>query len=81
MGFKGEERSNEMHALMENCNGLVVNVETTQATGKAERETALKMAARMIEAGSTLGADKGYDTAYFVQSLREMKVTPHVAAK
>lgn len=69
------------HALMENRNGLVVDVETTQATGKAEREAALQMTARAIKAGGTLGADKGYDTADFVQSLREMKVTPHVAAK
>ncbi|WP_371323871.1 IS5 family transposase [Dechloromonas sp. ZY10] len=69
------------HALMENRNGLVVDVEATQATGKAEREAALRMTARTMKAGSTLGADKGYDTADFVQSLREMKVTPHVAAK
>lgn len=69
------------HALMENRNGLVVDVETTQATGKAEREAALKMARRTIKTASTLGAGKGYDTADFVKSMREMKVTPHVAAK
>ena len=69
------------HALMENRNGLVVDVETTQATGKAEREAALTMARRTIKTGSTLGADKGYDTADFVRSMRDMKVTPHVAAK
>lgn len=68
-------------ALMEKRNGLVVDVETIQATGKAEREAALKMAARMIKSGGTLGADKGYDSADFVQSLREMKVMPHVVAK
>ncbi|WP_459664353.1 transposase, partial [Novosphingobium sp. 11B] len=27
----------------------------------------------------TLGADKNYDTAAFVEALREMDVTPHVA--
>ena len=27
----------------------------------------------------TLGADRGYDTAGFVNRLREMNVTPHVA--
>ena len=27
----------------------------------------------------TLGADKGYDTRDFVESLRELDVTPHVA--
>ena len=59
-------------------NGLVVDVETTQATGKAEREDALQMVARI---GGKQGADKGYDTVDFVQSLRELNVTPHVAAK
>ena len=69
------------HALMENRHGLVLDVEATQATGKAERKAALKMVARTIKAGSTLGADKNYDTADFVQSLSELRVTPHVAAK
>ena len=29
----------------------------------------------------TLGADKGYDSEDFVNELRSMNVTPHVAAK
>jgi transposase len=68
------------HALMENRNGLVVATALTLATGTAEREAALAMVGKI--SGSkrvTLGADKGYDTADFVQSLREMNVTPHVA--
>ena len=28
----------------------------------------------------TLGADKGYDVAAFVQALRQRQVTPHIAA-
>jgi transposase len=70
------------HALMENRNGLVVDAETTLATGTAERDAALTMAKRsMTKAGSTLGADKGYDAAEFVKELRELKITPHVAQK
>ena len=69
------------HALMENRNGLVVDVETTQATGTAERDAAATMAKRTIPEGGTLGADKGYDTAGFVKAMRQAKVTPHVAAK
>lgn len=64
------------HALMENRNGLVVDAETTLATGTAEREAALTMAKHTItKAGSTLGADKGYDVAGFVKDLRELKIT------
>ena len=70
------------HALMENRNGLVVDVETTHATGTAEREAAKVMLARTVtKAGATLGADKGYDVAEFVEAIREQGVTPHVAQK
>ena len=70
------------HALMENRNDLAVNAETTLATGTTERDAALTMATRsMTKAGSTLGADKGYDAAGFVKELRERKITPHVAQK
>ena len=66
------------HVLMENRHGLVVDGCLTQASGLAERETALAMA-RNLPPGATLGADKGYDTAGFVDGLRALGVTPHVA--
>jgi transposase len=69
------------HALMENRNGLAVDVETTLATGTAEREAAKAMVERTVKRGSTLGADKNYDVAGFVAALREQGVTPHVAQK
>ena len=69
------------HALMENRKGLVVGVETTQSTGKAEREAATVMVERSLKAGATVGADKNYDTAGFVKAMRQRKVTPHVAQK
>ena len=68
------------HVLMENRQGLVVDAKVTQATGKAEREAATELVDAL--GGSqriTLGADKNYDTKGFVEDLREMKVTPHVA--
>lgn len=68
------------HVLMENRNGLIVDVQLTHATGTAEREAALSMVKQ--RAGSrrvTLGGDKNYDTGDFVQKLRDLKVTPHVA--
>ena len=43
-------------------------------------EAALEMAARLPgERRVTLGADKGYDARDFVEGLRELDVTPHVA--
>jgi len=68
------------HALMENRNGLVVDTRLTLATGVAEREAALEMVSALSgRKRLTLGADKGYDTGDFVDALRELKVTPHVA--
>jgi transposase len=69
------------HILSENRNGLVVDVETTQANGHAEREAAEKMAARRLESGATLGADKGYDASPHIKKLQAIGVTPHIAAK
>jgi transposase len=70
------------HVLMENRNGLVVDVVVTQATGTAERDTALDMLEKVPgKHRITLGADKGYDTEDFVTECRELNVTPHVARK
>ncbi len=66
------------HTLMENRNGLLVDAELTLATGTAERDTAIDMATGLND-GATLGADKGYDTREFVDVLRFLKITPHVA--
>lgn len=69
------------HILMENRNGLVVDVETTQATGTAEREAAEKMAKRTLKPGSTLGEDQGYDVASHQQALKALGIKTHTAAK
>jgi transposase len=69
----------------DNRHGLVVNAMVTQADGFAEREAAKVMIrdARQATASAdtevTLGADKGYDAAEFIEALHRMKVTPHVA--
>ena len=68
------------HALMENRHGLAVGGEVTHATGTAEREAALELVDRHRPPGRvTLGGDKGYDVAAFVEALREREVTPHIA--
>ena len=66
------------HALMENRNGLAVDCDLTQATGTAERDSALKLIAEQPNA-KTLGADKNYDTHDFVRDCRTPGVTPPVA--
>lgn len=68
------------HILMENRNGLAVEVALLPATGTAEREAALEMVGELGDTGRiTLGADKNYDTREFVADLRALEVTPHVA--
>ncbi len=67
------------HVLTENRHGLVVDVELTQATGRAEREAAVRMLDRRAAGAGQRRADHGYDTADFVGALRARGVTAHVA--
>jgi transposase len=68
------------HVLMDNRYGLATDAIVTIAGGSAERDAALKMLERRQRKGLvTLGADKGYDTRGFVASVRQLRVTPHVA--
>lgn len=69
------------HALMENRHGLAVGGGVSQATGMAERETALDLIDGRGRRGRriTLGADKAYDVEQFVHDLRDRSVTPHIA--
>ena len=70
------------HILMDNRHGLAVDACLTEATGRAEREVGLAMAAGIDgNRRVTLGADKGYDVRSFVEGLRKWNITPHVAAK
>ena len=66
---------------MENRSGLLVDACLTRADGHAERVAALHMIEPRADrpAAVTLGADKGYDAEDFVNELRSMNVTPHVA--
>lgn len=72
------------HVLMENRNGLCAGVTVAEANGRAEPEEALKLVRELKMKGTrpkTLGGDKGYDTAEFVNGLRDEGITPHVAQK
>jgi transposase len=70
------------HVQMDNRHGLVVNTRLTAATGSAEPEAALAMAAQLAgQQRVTLGGDKGYDQKELVRELRAYQVTPQVARK
>lgn len=72
------------HTLSDNRHGLSASAVVTIADGYAERVSAKVMMtdAKQVaneEAQITLGADKGYDAAEFIEALTQMKVLPHVA--
>lgn len=69
------------HGLMENRSGLIVDTRLTRVSGHAERLAALEMIAPLGDRprAITLGADRGYDDADFVEELRPRNVRPHVA--
>jgi transposase len=72
-----------VHLLMENRHGLIVDALASVADGFAEREAATTLlATHWRHAPSrhrTVGADKAYDTADFVEQVRQVDMTPHVA--
>jgi hypothetical protein len=79
---KGKEAklSYNDNMLVENRNGLIVNAELLQANGRAERDAALLMLEQIPgDSRITVGGDRGFDTAEFVEQCRHMNVTPHVA--
>lgn len=71
------------HTVMENRHGLIVAAKVSHASGpKAEWDSALELLGTLPGARrKTVGADKGYDTAGFVQGCRDARITAHIASK
>jgi transposase len=69
------------HLVMENRHGLIVNACATIVTGHAERDAALQMLRELGVTDGTVGGDKGFDVRQFVDGIRELGLTPHVAQK
>jgi transposase len=79
------------HVVMENRNGLVMKPCVTEAGTRQERDAALQMLAELLEekrekgeAGDprgrvTVGGDKGYQEQDFIEGLRKLSATPHIA--
>lgn len=80
---KGKEAklSYSGHALMENRNGLLVDIRIDSADGLAERYNAISMLEDNVPGSKriTVGADRGYDEQSFVDACRVRNITPHVA--
>jgi IS5 family transposase len=82
---KGKTKESKLcyqgHTLMENHSGLIVKTQVTTASGTSEREAAKTMVKKLPRTTRriTLCGDKGYYTADFVNELRSLKITPHVA--
>jgi transposase len=68
------------HVLMENRSGLPVAGQVTEAITDAEWDAAIDMLRNERRGrGGTVGADAGYDRKRFVEGMRALGVTPHVA--
>ena len=79
------------HLVMENRSGLVMKPCVTEAGTRQERDAALQMLRELLEqirakrkageAGGTItvGGDKGYQEQDFIEGLRKLSITPHIA--
>jgi len=69
------------HGLMENRSGLLIDTRLTRVSGYAERLAAVDMVQHRADRprAVTLGGDRGYDAADFIEELRTLNVRPHVA--
>ena len=67
--------------LMDNREGLAVGAQVSVAEGAAETLGALELVEALDERAEriTVGADKAYDNEAFVEGMRFMEATPHVA--
>lgn len=76
---KEAKLSYQGNILIENRNGLIVETELVTCSGRAETEAGLEMLERLPGSHRvSVGADKGYDNATFVDGCRAIEVTPHV---
>ncbi len=82
---KGKEASLSFtgHDLIDTKSRVILDTEGTQATGTAERESALKMVDDLEvytipEGIQTLTADKGYGSGGFIADILDRGITPHI---
>lgn len=83
---KGDGKESKLafsaHVLMENRNGLCIDLRVAEANGFAERDEALAMARRLRRRGfdpKTLAGDKGFDKGSFPDDVVDLGIKPHIA--
>jgi hypothetical protein len=86
LATKGNGQTSKMsysgHVLMENRNGLCVDIRVVPPSGYAERDEALEMIRRLRRRGfapQTVGADRAYDVGDFPHKVRDLGIKPHLA--
>src|SRR5262245_47857063 len=69
------------HLLTENRHGFIVDTAVTDATGTAERDAALHMLGELPlrPRRVTVACEQNFDVAAWVEAVRQMGITPHVA--
>ena len=72
-----------LHGVMENRNGLLLDITVTEANGTAEREAALDLLGRVRRRHwlrpKTIGGDQGFNAGPFLETLEEdLHIVPHV---
>lgn len=70
-----------VHALVENCNGLLIDIVITDPTLHEARAAEPMLDRRRLGRRKmrSLGTDKGYHTKAFVEKLRGRSIAPHIA--
>src|SRR5262249_15394744 len=66
------------HALMENRNGLLVDLQIARGN-ESERVAASGLLANHVDGPATVAGDRGYDVRSFVEGCRALGIPPHVA--
>jgi transposase len=80
-GRTGAILAYQASVLMENRHGLIVQTDVRAPAYHAERDAALEMLTCLdpTRRRRTVGGDKGYDAGDFVDALRQLHITPHIA--
>ena len=80
-GRTGAILAYQASVLMENRHGLIVQTDVRAPAYHAERDAALEMLTSLepTRRRRTLGGDKGYDAGDFVDAVRQLQITPHIA--